>query len=267
MAIKGSVPIVSSKVGPVGKRPKCSGSEAFAVFVLEFLMGMFPPVSQESMISDVVATAHAIIFLLMQNVNIYRLNFHSWNFHVFALSLLLVLRVLVSHWMLRMRVRDDVGSQRWWMRMVVPISFMLNYILLIERIRLSSLWAAMSLGIHAIICFAPIAWHSDAVLGVQLNSRLRSLMFDGFNVLLVSAIYPMLFVRDPHLYYDKTKCIVFAFICLLSCAAVGVTRACVAAYLPFSTKGGALGSWITKVDIKSSSSGKFSSVKYAFSSC
>jgi hypothetical protein len=263
MANKVTAPTVSGKVGTASKRPKSSGSEAFAICVLEWLMGMFPPVSPESMVSDIVATAHAIVFLLMQNVNIYRLNFHSWNFHVFAISLVLLSRVLVSHWMLSMRRRDDVASQRWWIRLVVPISFVLNYILLIERLRSSSLWASMILGAHASICFAPISWHSDAFLGVQLNARLRSLLFDGLNVFLVSSAYPMLFVRDPHLYYDKTKCCVFAFVCLLSCAAVGVTRACVAAYLPFSTKGGTLGSWLPKADIKVSTSGKFSSVKYA----
>jgi hypothetical protein len=260
MANKGAAPTASAKVGP-NKRPKSSGSETFAIYVLELLMGMFPPVSHDSLISDAVATVHSVIFLLMQNVNIYRLNFHSWNFHVFALSLMLLFRVLVSHWMLRMRSRDDIGSHRWWMRLVVPISFMLNCVLLIERIRSSSLWTSMFLGTHAVICFAPISWQSDAFLGVQLNARLRSFMFDGLNVFFVSSVYPMLFVRDAHLYYDKTKCSAFAFICLLSCAAVGVTRACVAAYLPFSIKGGTLGSWLPKADIKASAAGKFSSVK------
>jgi hypothetical protein len=262
MAIKGSAPL-SAKVGPVSKRTKSSGSEIFAISVLEFLMGLFPSASQESMISDVVATVHAIIFLLMQNLNIYRLNFHSWNFHVFALSLLLLSRVLVSHWMLRMRRRDDVGSQHWWIRLVVPISFLLNYILLIERIRSISLWTSLTLGTHATLCFAPLPWNSDSSLGVQLNARLRSLMLDGFGIFLLSAVYPILFLRDPHLYFDKTRCFVFAFICLLSCTAIGVTRACISAYLPFSMKGGSLGSWLPKADFKASASGKFSSVKYS----
>ncbi len=226
-------------------------------------MGLFPSVSQESMTSDVVATVHAIVFLLMQNFNIYRLNFHSWNFHVFALSLLLLLRVLVSHWLLRMRRRDDVGSQHWWIRLVVPISFLLNYFLLIERIRSISLWTSLTLGSHATLCFAPLPWNSDASLGVQLNARLRSLLLDGFNVFLLSSVYPMLFLRDANLYYDRARCIVFAFTCLLSCAAVGATRACISAYLPFSTKGGLLGRWRPKPDIKTSASGKLSSIKYA----
>ncbi len=261
MANKGTAPL-SAKVGPVSKRPKSSGSEIFARSVLEFLMGLFPSASQESLTSDVVATVHAIIFLLMQNVNIYRLNFHSWNFHVFALSLLLLSRVLVSHWMLRMRRRDDIGSQHWWIRLVVPISFVLNYLLLIERIRSISLWTSLTLGTHATLCFAPLPWNSDSSLGMQLNARLRSLMLDGFNIFLLSSVYPMLFVRDQHLYYDKTRCFMFAFICLLSCAAVSVTRACISAYLPFLTKGGSLGSWLPKADIKTSASGKFSLVKY-----
>jgi hypothetical protein len=266
MANKGTVPL-SAKVGPLSKRPKSSGSEVFAILVLEFLMGMFPSVSQESTISDMVATVHAIIFLLVQNVNIYRLNFHSWNFHVFALSFLLLSRTIVSHWMLRMRRRDDVGSQHWWIRLVVPISFLLNFILLIERVRLISVWTSLAIGAHATLCFAPIPWNSapwnsDAPLGLQLNARLRSVITDGFSTFLLSTVYPMLNVRDPHLYFDRTRCLVFVFICLLSCAAVGVTRACVAAYLPFLTKGGSLGSWLPKEDIKTSASGKFSSAKY-----
>jgi hypothetical protein len=262
MAHKAAAPLVISKAGPATKRAKSSGSAAFALSVLEILMGMFPAVSEESFASDIVATVHAIIFLLMQNVNIYRLNFHAWNFHVFAFSLLLLLRVLVSHWLLRTRRREDTGSQHWWLRLVLPISFILNYILLIERIRSNSFWISIFLGTHATLCFSPATWHSDAVLGVQLNARLRSFIFEGFNVLLLSSVYPMLLVRDPHLYFDKTRCSVFAVICLLSCACVAVTRACLAAYLPFSTKGGVLGSWLLKADEKASASGKFSSVKY-----
>ena len=262
MANKGGAAPVAAKVAPANKKPKPSaGSEGFATFVLEFLMGMFPSVSQDSMISDLVATAHAIIFLLMQNVNIYRLNFHSWNFHVFALSLLLLCRVLVAHWMLRMHRRNDVGSQHWWIRLVVPISLLTNVGLIIHRCFTSSGWTSLLLGMHAVVCFAPTAGHPDAFLGVQLNARLRSIFYDVCNIFLLSSVYPMLFVRDPHLYYDKTRCSVFAFICLLSGASIGVTRACVAAYMPFSAKGGALGSWLPKVDFKAS--GKFSAAPSA----
>ena len=263
MANKGAAAPVAAKVVPANKKPKPSaGSEGFAIYVLEFLMGMFPSVSQDSMISDLVATAHAIMFLLMQNVNIYRLNFHSWNFHVFALSFLLLCRVLVAHWMLRMQRRDDIGSQHWWIRLVVPISLLTNVCLIIHRCFMSSGWTFF---LHAAVCFSPAAGHPDTFLGVQLNGRLRSIIYDVIHIFLLSSVYPMLFVRDPHLYYDKTRCSVFAVICLLSGAAVGVTRACVAAYVPFSAKGGSLGSWLPKVDFKAS--GKFSappSAKYEY---
>jgi hypothetical protein len=267
MANKGAVPPVSAKMGIASKRSKASASEAFAVTVLEFLMGMFPAVSHESMTCDLVATGHAVTFLLMQNVNVYRLNFHSWNFHIFALSLLLLTRALVSHWMLRMRHRDDVGSQLWWMRLVLPLSHILNCVLMIERIRLSSFWASLALGLLATLCFAPATARPDALLGVQLTARLRFIAADTFNIFLLASVFPVLVVKDPHLYYDKMRCAAFAVICLFSSGAIGVTRACVAAYLPFLTKGGALGSWLLKADIKACAAGKFSSVRCLYLFC